>query len=219
MRRGILLAALAGAALLGCGEINAPVRPAGYEYRFFIAGAAGGVDTLAFAWPSSRLPMKIYVADELDFPARMQRAIDLWKAQFLYGEFDAALVSDSNAADVIVRAEAAPAGGPIVPLRLLRRARECEGATDLALDTDLRLIQLPMRIYVRPIADPGAALEACLDLTLAHELGHTLGIFEHSPDPADLMAQEPVAAAPTAADRATAERMFHGSTTLTVADR
>jgi predicted Zn-dependent protease len=218
MRRGIL-AALAGAAVLGCGEINAPVRPSGYEYRFFVADGAGGVDTLAFAWPSARLPMKIYVADELDYPARMQRAIDLWKAQFLYGEFDAELVGDSTAADVIVRAEAPPASGPIVPLRLLRRARECEGATDLALDVDLRLIQLPMRIYVRPIGDAGAALESCLDPTLAHELGHTLGIFEHSPDPADLMAPDPVATAPTAADRATAERMFHGATTLTVADR
>jgi len=218
MTRRLAAALLAGLAL-GCGDINAPIRPVGYEYRVFLPAGGSGVDTLAFAWPASRLPMKIYVEDALDYPARMQRAVDQWKSQFLYGEFDAELVSDSNAADVIVRPEAAPESGPIVPLRMLRRARECEGATDLAIDVDARVIQLPMRIYVRPLADPGPALESCLDVTLAHELGHALGLFEHSPDAADLMASDPVAPAPTERDRATAERMFHGTTTLTVADR
>ena len=61
MRR-LTLAALAGV-LLGCGEINAPIRPAGYEYRFFVADGNGGIDTLAFAWPSGRLPMKVYAED------------------------------------------------------------------------------------------------------------------------------------------------------------
>ena len=76
---------------------------AGRSVRFFVADGNGGLDTLAFAWPTSRGPMKIYAADTLDFPARTARSIDQWKRQFLYGEFDAELVSDSNAADVIVR--------------------------------------------------------------------------------------------------------------------
>ena len=218
MMRRLVPALLAGLAL-GCGEINAPIRPAGYEYRFFVADGSGGVDTLAFAWPASRLPMRIYAENQLEYPARMERAIGAWKAQFLYGEFDAELVSDSNAADVIVRAEPAPASGPIVPLRMHRRARECEGATDLALDVDAKVIQLPMRIYVMPVSPPGSALESCLDLTLAHELGHAMGLFEHSPNADDLMASDPVVAGPSLQDRTTAEHMFHGATTLTVVDR
>lgn len=218
MMRRVSLALVAGA-VLGCGEINAPIRTAPYEWRFFVADGTGGVDTLAFAWPASRLPMKIYAEDALEYPARTQRAIGQWKAQFLYGEFDAELVSDSNAADVIVRAEPAPASGPIVPLRMHRRARECEGATDLAIDSDARQIVLPMRIYVEPVVETSAALESCLDLTIAHELGHALGVFAHSPDGADLMAADPSATAPTERDRATAERAFHSQTTLTVVGR
>jgi predicted Zn-dependent protease len=217
MMRRLSLALVAGA-VLGCGDINAPIRTTPYEWRFFVSGG-NGVDTLAFAWPASRLPMKIYAEDALDYPARTERAIAQWKAQFLYGEFDAELVSDSNAADVIVRPEPAPASGPIVPLRLHRRARECEGATDLAIDLDTRQIVLPMRIYVEPVVAESAALESCLDLTIAHELGHALGIFQHSPDAADLMAADPSATAPSERDRATAERAFHSPTTLTVVDR
>jgi hypothetical protein len=130
MMRRFSLALVAGA-VLGCGEINAPIRPAGYEWRVFVADGSGGVETLSFAWPASRQPVRIYAEDVLDYPARMDRAIRQWRSQFLYGEFRAVLVSDSNSADVIVRAEPAPGGGPIVPLRLHRRARECEGATDL----------------------------------------------------------------------------------------
>ena len=56
MRRRILFALVAGAAL-GCGDINAPIRPAPYEWRFFVADGNGGRDTLAFAWPASLGPM------------------------------------------------------------------------------------------------------------------------------------------------------------------
>jgi predicted Zn-dependent protease len=217
MRRLVL--SLAAGAVLGCGDINAPIRPTPYEWRFFVTNGSGGVQTLSFAWPASRQPVRIYVEDTLDYPARMDRAIRQWSSQFLYGEFRAALVSDSNTADVIVRAEPAPASGPIVPLRLLRRARECEGATDLALNVDTRQIVLPMRIYTRPVVEESAALETCLDLTLAHELGHAMGIFEHSPDADDLMANDPSATEPSLRDRSTAERAYHTPTTLTVVGR
>ena len=217
MRR--LALSLAAGAVLGCGDINAPIRPTPYEWRFFVTNGSGGVQTLSFAWPASRQPVRIYVEDTLDYPARMDRAIRQWSSQFLYGEFRAALVSDSNTADVIVRAEPAPASGPIVPLRLLRRARECEGATDLALNVDTRQIVLPMRIYTRPVVEESAALETCLDLTLAHELGHAMGIFEHSPDADDLMANDPSVTEPSLRDRSTAERAYHTPTTLTVVGR
>jgi len=57
-------------------------------------------------------------------------------------------------------------------------------------------------------------LESCLDLTTAHELGHALGIFQHSPDPGDLMYSDPVVTAPSARDRNTINRAYHTPTTI-----
>jgi predicted Zn-dependent protease len=219
MRR-LLAAALGGVLALACGEINAPIRSGAYEWRLFVAQPGEVVDTLAFAWTPAQLPVKIWVADTLEYPARLERAIGQWKAQFLYGEFDAVVVADSNAADVIVRAEDAPPEGPIISLRLHRRARECEGATDVAVDLDTRQVRLPMRLYLVPeVETDAAALDACLDVTMAHELGHVLGIFAHSPEATDLMAADPSAPAPTERDRATAERAYHSDRTLTVVPR
>jgi predicted Zn-dependent protease len=213
------MAAAALAAAAACGEINAPVRAAGYEWRLLVDQPGDAVDTLAFTWEPDRLPVRLYVQDTLDYPARVRRAVAQWESQFLFGEFQAALVSDSSAADVIVRAEEAPPEGPIISLRLDRRARECEGATDIAVDLDTRQVRLPMRVYVTPVLEGDPQLPRCLDITLAHELGHAMGIFNHSPDAADLMAADPNADGPTAADRATVERAYRAPRTLNVVGR
>lgn len=203
-------------AALACSDIAAPLRSDFYEWRLFPPSASGtGVDTLSFHWPPNRLPVRVWVEDRAGLPEDMDRAITTWKEEFLHREFDAIRVSDSAAADVIVRAAGAPSFQRS-RLRLLSAlADQCTGATDLAVSDDHRQLLLPVRIFIDPGFDqtiPG--LEECLALTSIHELGHALGIFQHSTNPADIMFFNPVVALPSARDRATAEILYHLPSTL-----
>jgi len=182
-RRGLRWALLALVA--GCGDAAAPLRADHYEWRLFEPAGGGGTDTLAFAWPSASQPLRIWAQDTLDLPAHTTSAIQMWEAQFLYGEFRGELVT------------------------------ECQGATDVAVDALTFLLSPPMHIYVElRFAEGTPGTDSCLNLTTAHELGHALGIFQHSPDPDDLMYSDPIVTAPSARDRNTAERAYHTPTTI-----
>jgi predicted Zn-dependent protease len=204
------LAAGAALAVVACGDIGAPVRGDLYEWRLEAPAVPGpGLDTLSFHWSRDELPVRVWVEDASSLPAHMERAIDVWESAFLYGEFEATLVSDSATADVIVRG-----GTPEGKLRRLRLhsalAPECAGATDLDIDVASRELRLPIRVFVDPRSlpdDPG--IEPCLALTSIHELGHALGIFAHSEDPEDLMYVDPEVDLPSDRDRRTAEAAYH----------
>ena len=208
-----------GAALtaLACGDIGAPVRGDLYEWRLEAPSVPGpGLDTLSFHWEREQLPVRIWVEDAVDLPRHVARAIDVWEATFLYGEFDATLVSDSATADVIVRG-----GTPEDKLRAVRLtsalAPECAGATDLDIDVAARELRLPIRVFLDPRSlpdDPG--IEPCLALTSIHELGHALGIFAHSEDPDDIMYVDPEVDLPSDRDRRTAEAAYHTPANLQV---
>jgi predicted Zn-dependent protease len=194
-----------------CGDSSAPLRADSYEWRLFEPATGGGTDTLAFAWPNASQPLKIWAQDTLDLPAHTTSAIQTWEAQFLYGEFRGQLVTDSLDADVIVVAGQAPADGPVLP----SMARECQGATDISVDAVTFVLHPPMHIYIElRFAEGTPGVDACLGVTTAHELGHALGIFQHSPDPDDLMYSDPIVTAPSARDRNTAERAYHTPTTI-----
>jgi hypothetical protein len=204
------LAAGAALAVVACGDIGAPVRADLYEWRLEAPAVPGpGLDTLSFHWSRDELPVRVWVEDASGLPAHMERAIAVWESAFLYGEFEATLVSDSSTADVIVRG-----GTPEDKLRRLRLhsalAPECAGATDLDIDVASRELRLPIRVFVDPRSlpdDPG--IEPCLALTSIHELGHALGIFAHSEDPEDLMYVDPEVDLPSDRDRRTAEAAYH----------
>lgn len=213
------LACGAALAALACGDIGAPVRGDLYEWRLEAPSVPGpGLDTLAFHWERSRLPVRIWVEDASGLPAHMARAIEVWEAAFLYGEFAATLVGDSAGADVIVRG-----GTPEDKLRAVRLesalAPECAGATDLDIDVATRELRLPIRVFVDPRSlpdDPG--IEPCLALTSIHELGHALGIFAHSEDPDDIMYVDPEVDLPSERDRRTAEAAYHTPASLQPVD-
>ena len=203
--RSLALAPLT-AALLSCGDIGAPTRADIYEWRIIQTP-----DTLGFHWPRAAQPIRIWVQDIYELPEHTQAAIDGWKEGFLYREWDAELVSDSATADVVVVSDF-----PLGPTILLASVTECEGYTDLALDTETKVLTLPIRIYVVPRFDPDLpATRACFGIVMVHEIGHALGIFRHSPDPDDIMYFNPTVTTPSQRDFQTAEVLYHARTTVT----
>ncbi len=209
------LALLLGAtATVGCSDIAAPRRNDLYEWRIFTPGATG-TDTLSFHWDPALLPVRVWVENTADLPQHMSRAIDIWESAFLYGEYRAEIVSDSNTADVIVLGSQAPAlRAPQTRLHSML-APECSGATDLDVPPDHRQLVLPVRIFITPGANPAApGLVDCLALTSIHELGHSLGIFAHSPNSTDIMFADPAVDLPSPLDRGTAEIIYHVPSTL-----
>jgi predicted Zn-dependent protease len=208
VRRLAAALVVAGAA---CSDIASPIRNDLYEWRLIVPSPSGsGEDSLAFHWPQSRLPVRVWVEDAADLPANMPTAIEAWRAAFLYHEFDATVVSDSNTADVIVRAGSAP------PTQFSRArlhsalAPECTGATDLDISDDHTQLRLPVRVFIDPLSNPSDPdLAQCLALTTTHELGHALGIWRHSLATTDLMYSNPSVPQPSDKDLGTAEVIYH----------
>jgi hypothetical protein len=209
------LAAAAALAALACGDIGAPIRDELYEWRLEAPSIPGpGLDTLSFHWTKDQSPVRVWVEDAFELPAHMTRAIDVWESAFLYGELDATLVTDSTAADVLVRGTS-----PDDKLRRFRLpsalAPECAGFTDLDIDVASHELRLPIRVFVNPRSlpdDPG--LQPCLALTSIHELGHAIGIFAHSDRPEDIMFTDPQVDLPSDRDIRTAEAAYHTPPTL-----
>jgi predicted Zn-dependent protease len=207
--RWIALGLVVGGA--ACSDIASPLRNDFYEWRLIVPAAAGiGNDSLTFHWPHDRLPVRVWVENDASLPENLPRAIAAWRTAFLYGEFDATIVTDSSGADVIVRAGAAP-GTQFSRMRLHSAlAPECAGATDLDVSDDHTQLRLPIRIYVDPRSDPNAPnLPECLALTTTHEFGHAVGIFRHSGVATDLMYADPSVPGPSDRDLATAEVIYH----------
>jgi hypothetical protein len=216
----ILLLLAVGWAGLSCADIAAPSRSQVYEWRLITTSGPGTTDTLNFHWPRSRLPVRIWVEDRLDLPAHVQNGIQQWKSAFLYREFDALRVSDSNAADVIVTSQVSLKDGLFEARLAASAAPECEGGTDIVLPPGSRQIQLPIRVFVSPRFDPALpGVAECLALTTTHELGHAIGIFAHSPVATDIMYSDPTVSALSARDRATVERAYHLDPNLTASTR
>lgn len=229
LRWMVATVALSAVILSSCNEIAGPIRPDGYGYTLIASDVVATTDTIDgviytagdtitdtvdFKWPAAVLPVTIWAEqDSLDLPAHMQGAIDTWKGILQYGEFDAELTGDSSHADIIVRNTPAP---PVAAPRLHASTSACDGATDVQVSRpDHRRLWLPIRIYITvkyPIAD--TATVPCLARVAKHELGHAIGLFQHSPNQTDLMVAQPSVDAPSDVDVATVLWVYHQSTKL-----
>jgi len=214
LNRVLLLAAIAAGLACG-GDTTGPLPPAAWEWRLQLPFDSAGprIDTLNFHWPRSALPVRVWVEDSMSLPVRVQEGIGLWRNVLGSRDWTATLVTDSTKADIIVRLLPADAFAAIresSPPQLV-----CEGSTTLDTAATRFQLALPMRVNLYPTI-PGPNVDACLHSAATHELGHTLGIFQHSPDPADLMYQSATATGPTARDAATARQAYATASDMTL---
>jgi len=190
----------------GCADVTAPPNhmPA---YSYDLSGDV-------FHWPVSRLPVRYFADTRGPMRAYVQRAFGLWEQQFLYGEFRATLVPDSAQADVIVTwtdsvpPDVSPDNGPPV--------KACNGFTTLTFDGSGTALAGPIhsQLSVLLIGATPSQLAACMQRTIVHELGHTLGLWQEASDSLVIMNFTPWVSAPSDKDRRTVEYLYHVAPTI-----
>jgi predicted Zn-dependent protease len=211
-----MAALLLAATAAGCGDSvgeGACYEPNTDAYAFH----APGDTSIVFRWPSSYSPVRVYAEPVGALVADVDSAMWLWAGAFRCGEIALTRVTDSMVADIILRAPVSMPPLPATAAAVMSASPvgACRGRTDVLLDT-LGRAQRPFRSYIVPsVAADSADAAACAQFVTAHELGHALGLFSHSPDPDDLMYQQPYRRELTPRDRYTVELLYH--TTPTVA--
>ncbi len=212
--------ALAAAAIAGAAckdqSPSACLEPNAIAYPFWLPG-----DTSKwFHWPSGKMPLKVYAENVGELQANVDSGTALWTAAMRCGGISFVRVTDSTVADIIVRNPPVlpPPGAP--PLMQVRMAADsvgaCVGVTQAVVDTTQTTWKLipPMRSYVSPQSSDTAAITACYHFTVAHELGHAIGLLSHSSDPNDLMYYQPRRRYASPDDRYTLETLYRISPSI-----
>ncbi len=194
------LATLLVALIISCDFPNAPSRELSYEF-------VRQPENLVFSWPSTRLPVKFWTEDGTNLRRHLESAIAIWESQFLYSEFTGEVVTDSASANVRVRF-----AGPSVadlPVTDDPPVQVCSGVTTVpAVESGRFTGSFNVTVNWGGVFVDQDIVN-CIARVTSHEIGHTLGIFAHSPDANDLMFTTPVIRFPSAADRNTVQKLYH----------
>lgn len=208
---GCTLTAALVAAACGDGQMSDCFESNATRYSFYLQGDT----TLVFRWPASRMPVRIYAEPAGELPANVDAAMGLWVNALRCGELTLQRTADSVHADIIFRN---PAAMPPIPAPGVTLAADsvgaCTGRTDGLLDSAGTQLVGSIRSYVASNSIDPVAVASCYHFTVAHELGHALGLFNHSPFADDLMYVVPHRPLATLNDRYTFQRLYNTSATI-----
>lgn len=212
---GLLAALMLVAA--GCDSPSVPGRRTAYAFTT----ESGAPRVLR--WRSGRT-IGVYAVPSGDgasaLGTALEAAVAAWNPLALYGEYRLEPVTSAAQADVlVVWSDATP---PVdeagCPAHLAGY-----GVTTFCVTGDgAHLVLFPLVSggggRTKMVVTLLAAMRGDAAQTrriLAHELGHALGLLRHSPNPADLMYVAPVVDAPSAADEASVELLYHTQPDIT----
>jgi predicted Zn-dependent protease len=203
--------ALAAVALiLGAAACKEPLVPTRVIYSFADT-VTGNPDTVfLFRWPEARLPVRFWADRRGNMSFLVDRSVNAWQAQLLYGEFRGILVTDSTDADVIVRwtDSVPPNAAPDTTL-----PNSCSGVTSFDYASTGLALTGPIHVSLRVLTGGAPAsperVQGCMRRVVMHELGHALGLLRHSPNPDDLMFAQPAVNYPSSLDRSTIQTLYH----------
>jgi len=217
MKRIISLLLLIG----GCETPTVPDRIARDVYRYELATP----ELRVMRWPVGKI-VNVFIVEHADaqrtraLQNALANAVAVWNSAVLFGEVQLRETRDVAEADALLNFSGTP-----LPVSV----SECPPGGSAAYttfcltDDEQHLKPFPMPgnnagrvkfiVTVRTV-DP---LEpAAVTRLVAHEMGHVLGLSQHSPLSTDLMHElAAVAPRPTARDRATLQALYHTEAEIT----
>lgn len=202
-------------AFAACDGPVTPTRVPSYGFTDF--------DGLVFHWPTGGAPVRFWVNPGDSLGEYVTYAIAQWEPQFLYGEFHGVLVDDSSRADVIVQVAGPPVPtGPIPSLADSGLDNVCSGLTEPdQVSDDGRAYFGAIQIVISWVftgnttAADSTSRVRCLARVVTHEMGHSLGLQQHSTDAHDIMFTFPRVGVPSERDRAAIQRLFNTPSDIT----
>jgi len=204
---GVAVSIFTAAVLAACGG--------GGDQACYESGAtaypvhAPGDTSVVFNWPASYHPVRVYAESAGETQANVTNGLQLWANALHCNELSFTIVTDSASADIIVLNPVFLPPLPVSGAFFADSVGACKGRTDVLVDSSSNTLLRPIRSYVVPNSIDPVALASCYHFVTAHELGHAIGLFSHSPDPADLMNSSPRRTELSINDRYTVQLLYH----------
>lgn len=239
--RGVRAAAV-GVAVLGLAACETPTVPLNessgaspaelpYDFRVTIPTEDNQPDRiLTFHWPlGSTVRVLVVDADAADGRPSLEEALaagmSRWNRAALFGEFRLERTSDPGQADAVLRWPDSPVvystpEGCTGPITGGAATRVCFNSSADSLVVWPRTDGGRSRVVLRVVVNrPSGLSEGELDILVSHELGHVVGILNHSDMSDDLMWAAPQSAELSDRDRLTLRSLYQTESDLGVAGR
>jgi len=193
------------------------VRP---DFAYDPTQLTGG---LLYRWTTGakvRVFVEPLAAGGVNLATSVQRAVQSWNAVPQVREFTMEVVSNRDAADVIVydRSVAQPVvtgSCPFTPSGAAGYTYFCplNGRAERLRPVGATVLSVAIVIRVDLTT---TATQSALDALVAHEMGHAVGIGGHSPQTTDVMYTRPTVSTPTQRDRSTLRNLLGRAADITL---